>query len=154
MLTIRFKGKRSRNNTEFVKLYLIIHLTDCERNGRLLYISGFYKDWDSKAQRFKEINTDNKTKNHLLEKIKLKYLKIAERLERDGKRLAYKQLSHYYNKDRKKNNRLASVSAILDSIMDCLTTQITTSNKSWKKVKRNIRVSKGKRGNYNNIIFR
>lgn len=55
-------------------------------------------------KRFKEDRAGNKSKNHLLRKIILKYLKIAERWESLGKEWSPIELSHYY--DEKKSTKI------------------------------------------------
>lgn len=117
MFTIRIKGDRTPKDIEIVRLYLVFYRSGYSRITKAICISGLYKDWDSSNQRFKESNSDNKSKNYLLQKLKLKYLKIAERWEFEGKKWSPLELSHYYDENNKYKDRLANVSSVLDRIV-------------------------------------
>lgn len=118
MFTIRIKGDRTSKDIEIVRLYLIFYRSGYIRITKLICVSGLYKDWDSENQRFIENSSDNKSKNHLLQKIKLKYLKIAERWEYEGKEWSPIELSHYYDEENRYKNKFSSVSSVLDRIID------------------------------------
>jgi len=118
MFTIRIKGDRTPKDIEIARLYLVFYRSGYSRITKLICVSGLYKDWDSVNQRFVENNSDNKSKNYLLQKIKLKYLKIAERWEYEGKEWSPLELSHYYDENKRDKDRLASVSSVLDRIVD------------------------------------
>jgi len=118
MFTIRIKGERSPKDIEMVRLKLVFYRNGYSRITKTVCISGFYEGWDQKKQCFTGDIAEVKTKNHLLRKTILKYLKIAERWEYQGKEWSPLELSHYYDEDRKYKDRLATVSSVLDSIID------------------------------------
>lgn len=117
MFTIRIKGARAPKDIEIVRLYLVFYRSGYKRITKSICVSGLYKDWDSPNQRFIENSGDNKSKNYLLQKIKLKYLKIAEKWEYQGKEWAPIELSHYYDQDKKYLDKLATVSSVLDRVI-------------------------------------
>lgn len=117
MFTIRIKGERTPKDIEIVRLYLIFYRSGYKRITKSICVSGLYKDWDSSNQRFIENSGDNKSKNYLLQGIKLKYLKIAEKWECQGKEWSPIELSHYYDEDKKYLDRFATVSCVLDRII-------------------------------------
>lgn len=118
MFTVNIKGQRDPNEIEWIKLELIFYRTGYNRVPKRLYIKGLYKDWDKKAQKFKESSKENLDKNKLLQKEKLKYLKIGERWETEGKEWSPVELSHYYDAKDRKNNSYLSVSQMIDRIYE------------------------------------
>lgn len=85
MFTIRIKGERSPKDIEMVRLKLVFYRTGYSRITKTISISGLYKDWDQKKQYFVGNTVEINSKNHLLRKTILKYLKIAERWECENK---------------------------------------------------------------------
>lgn len=116
MFSINVKGKRNPKDIEMVKLQIIFYKTGYPRVSKALYISGLFSEWDQKTQSFKETNPDSKQKNRLLQKERLKYLKIAEKWEYDGKSWIPVELSHYYDKKEEDKSRYISVSQLLDQM--------------------------------------
>ena len=118
MFTIRIKGDRTPKDIEMVRLKLVFYRTGYSRITKTICISGLYKDWDQKKQCFVGNTVEINSKNHLLRKTILKYLKIAERWECEGKDWSPVELSHYYDDNQKYKERLISVSSVLDRIVD------------------------------------
>lgn len=103
MFTINFKGRRNPRNIEMAKIDMIFYKRGYPRVTKVLKISGLYQDWDPKTQSFsgKEMAETNK----FLQQEKLKYLKIAERWEFQGKDWIPTELSHYFDNDPRYVNR-------------------------------------------------
>ncbi|MDR1504843.1 MAG: phage integrase SAM-like domain-containing protein [Prevotella sp.] len=117
MFTIRIKGERSPKDIEMVRLKLVFYRTGYSRITKTICISGLYKDWDQKKQCFVRNTAEINSKNHLLRKTILKYLKIAERWECENKDWSPVELSHYYDIDQWSKDRLAGVSSVIDRII-------------------------------------
>ncbi|WP_029903477.1 phage integrase SAM-like domain-containing protein [Prevotella sp. 10(H)] len=118
MFTIRIKGERSPKDIQMVRLKIVFYRTGYSRITKAICISGLYKDWNQKKQCFAGNTTEINSKNHLLRKIILKYLKVAERWEFQGKEWTPLELSHYYDEHRKYKDRFTTVSSMLDHIID------------------------------------
>ncbi len=118
MFSIRLKGDRTPKDIEMVRLKLVFYRTSYSRITKTICISGLYKDWDQKGQCFIGNTAEISSKNHLLRKTILKYLKIAERWECEEKDWSPAELSHYYDDNQKYKDRQVSVSAILDRIVN------------------------------------
>lgn len=118
MFTIRIKGDRIPKDIEMTRLKLVFYRTGYSRITKTICISGLYNDWDQKRQCFVGNTAEINSKNHLLRKTILKYLKIAERWECEGKDWSPVELSHYYDDNPKYKDRLVSVSSVLDRIVD------------------------------------
>lgn len=116
MFTINIKGKRSEKNIRMVKLQMIFYKKGYARVSKVLCISGLFSEWNQKEQCFEEINSENKTKNRLLQKEFLKYLRVAEKWESDNKNWIPVELSHYYDKNKESKDRYISVSQMLDKM--------------------------------------
>lgn len=113
MFTINIKGKRNPKNTEFIKLEIIFYKPGYARVSKALCISGLYKYWDTKMQRFQKEYSEAVMKNKLLQKEYLKYLKIAEKWELEDKNWLPVELSHYYDKKSENRNKYIPVSDML-----------------------------------------
>lgn len=82
----------------------------------MLRITGLYREWDRKSQSF--TGTDAAEKNKLLRLEKLRYLKIAEKWEYQGKDWIPVELSHYYDDDPRIRNRYITVSETIDTMAE------------------------------------
>lgn len=118
MFTINIKGDRSSKSIEMVRLKLVFYRTGYSRITKAICISGLYEDWDQKKQCFTGNTGEANSKNNLLRKLILKYLKIAERWESEERDWLPVELSHHYDDKQKYKDRLASVSIIIDRIID------------------------------------
>ena len=81
MFSIIIKGERNLRDIELVKLTMVFYKTGYPRVPRVLYITGPYSDWQKDKQCFVPNSAENISKNSLLQKEKLKYLRIAEKWE-------------------------------------------------------------------------
>ena len=61
---------------------------------KVINIKGLYSDWDQKSQLF--VGKESSEKNKFLQQQKLKYLKVGERWDAQGKDWIPVELSHYY----------------------------------------------------------
>lgn len=52
MFTVKIKGHRDPHNIEWVKLEIIFYKRGYARVPKVLSITGLYKNWDNKVQRF------------------------------------------------------------------------------------------------------
>ena len=118
MFTIKIKGDHTPKDIEMVRLKFVFYRTGYSRITKAICISGLYKDWDQKKQCFTGNTVETNSKNYLLRKLILKYLKIAERWECEEKDWSPIQLSHYYDDSQKYRDRLISVSSTIDRIIE------------------------------------
>ena len=116
MFSIIIKGERNPNNIEFVKLTMVFYKTGYPRLPKVLYITGPYSDWQKVKQCFNPNSADNISKNSLLQKKKLKYLKIAEMWECAGKNWIPIELAHYFDTNKVVLDRYTSVSEIIKQV--------------------------------------
>ncbi|MFR9166177.1 MAG: hypothetical protein ACLVKO_08195 [Dysgonomonas sp.] len=105
MFTINIKGKRNPKNPEFVKLVIIFYKPGYARIPKIICISGLYKYWDAETQRFQSGYTEAVMKNKSLQKIQLKYLKVAEKWELENKAWLPVELSHYYDESKQDSDK-------------------------------------------------
>ena len=110
MFSIHIKGQRDPNQTDMVKLSLIFYKSGCIRSSKVICISGAYDEWDQKAERFLGKSPEYTAKNKLLQRERLKYLKVAEKWESEQKNWIAKELCHYYDQQEKSRNRYTTVS--------------------------------------------
>lgn len=120
MFTVKIKGHRDPHNIEWVKLEIIFYKRGYARVPKVLSITGLYKNWDNKVQRFIDGSKESEDKNKLLMQEKLKYLKVAERWEADGKDWIPVELSHFFEQKTKRRNQYLSVSDMIDMMYDRL----------------------------------
>lgn len=121
MFTVNIKGKRDPKNIEFVKLEMIFYKRGFARVTKVLYLTGLYKDWDQKTQSFS--GKESAEKNKFLRQEKLKYLKVAERWESQGKDWISVELSHYYDIDPKFRNKYIPISDVIKELTEKFTQQ-------------------------------
>ncbi len=118
MFTVKIKGHRDPHNIEWVKLEIIFYKRGYARVPKVLSITGLYKNWDNKVQRFIDGSKESEDKNKLLMQEKLKYLKVAERWEADGKDWIPVELSHFFEQKTKRRNQYLSVSDMIDMMYE------------------------------------
>lgn len=123
MFSIHIKGQRDPNQTDMVKLSLIFYKSGCIRSSKVICISGAYDEWDQKAERFLGKSPEYTAKNKLLQRERLKYLKVAEKWESEQKNWIAKELCHYYDQQEKSRNRYTTVSEMIDKIVNTLCRQ-------------------------------
>ena len=116
MFTVNIKGRRDPRNIDLVKLDLIFYKRGYARVSKVLHITGLYREWDSKSQSF--TGADTSEKNMLLRHERLKYLKVAEKWEYQGKDWIPVELSHYYDDDPRIRNRYITVAEMLDALTE------------------------------------
>lgn len=97
MFTVNIKGKRDPKNINFVKLEMVFYKRGYTRVTKVINIKGLYSDWDQKSQLF--VGKESSEKNKFLQQQKLKYLKVGERWDAQGKDWIPVELSHYYDTD-------------------------------------------------------
>lgn len=116
MFTVNIKGRRDPRNIEMAKIDMIFYKRGYPRVTKVLKISGLYRDWDPKTQSFsgKEMVETNK----FLQQEKLKYLKIAERWEFQGKDWIPTELSHYFDNDPRYVNRYITIAEMNDRMAE------------------------------------
>ena len=118
MFSVNIKGHRDPNNIEWVKLELIFYKSGYARVPKVLHITGLYKHWDNKVQRFVDKSRESEEKNKLIQREKLNYLKVAERWETEGKDWLPVELSHFYEQKSKRRNQYLSVSEMIDILYE------------------------------------
>ena len=96
MFTVNIKGKRDPKNINFVKLEMMFYKRGYARVTKGINITGLYSEWNQKSQHF--AGKDSSEKNKFLQQQKLKYLKIGERWDTQGKDWIPVELSHYRSK--------------------------------------------------------
>lgn len=116
MFSIITKGERNSQDIELVKLTMVFYRTGYPRVPKVLYITGPYSDWQKDKQCFIPNSAENISKNSLLQKEKLKYLKIAEKWECAGTNWIPIELAHYFDKKNGVWDKYTSVSEIIKQI--------------------------------------
>ncbi len=114
MFTVNVKGRRDPKNIEFVKLEMIIYKRGYARVTKVLNTTGLFSEWSQKTQEF--TGKDSAEKNKLLRQEKLKYLKIGERWDAQGKDWIPVELSHYYDTDPKFRNKYIPVTDVVEEL--------------------------------------
>lgn len=86
MYSINIKGKVTSKDKKLVKQEMIFFQTGYNRVSKVLNITGPIKDWDNASQSFISKSSDAIKKNKMLLDLKLKYQKIAEEWEEEGRK--------------------------------------------------------------------
>lgn len=118
MFSIHIKGQRDPNQVDMVKLSLIFYRTGSIRSQKVIYISGPYEEWDHKLESFRSTSPEYTAKNRLLQQLRLKYLKVAEKWDAEKKNWIANELAHFYDEQEKSRNRYTTVSEMIDRIVD------------------------------------
>lgn len=116
MFSIIIKGERNLQDIELVKLTMVFYKTGYPRVPKVLYITGAYANWQKDKQCFVPNSAENISKNSLLQKEKMKYLKIAEKWEYSRKNWIPIELAHCFDKKNGVLNKYTSVSEIIKQI--------------------------------------
>src|SRR5699024_8190284 len=74
-------------------------------------ITGLYSEWNQKSQLF--VGKDSSEKNKFLQQQKLKYLKVGERWDFQGKDWIQVELSHFDDTNSKYRNKYIPISKII-----------------------------------------
>jgi len=119
MFTINFKGKQNPKDKNLVKVDMILFKTGYPRVSKLIQLTGPLKNWDQSKQCFVGRNSDIMSANTKLSEIKMKYLKVAEEWEAEGRNWAPVQWSHCFDvvKLRKEKAKVISVATMIDNII-------------------------------------
>ena len=102
MFTVNIKGKRDPKNINFVKLEMVFYKRGYARVTKVINITGLYSEWNQKSQLF--AGKDSSEKNKFLQQQKLKYLKVGERWDFQGKDWIPVELSHFDDTNSKYRN--------------------------------------------------
>lgn len=114
MFTVNIKGKRDPKNINFVKLEMMFYKRGYARVTKGINITGLYSEWNQKSQLF--AGKDSSEKNKFLQQQKLKYLKIGERWDTQGKDWIPVELSHYYDTDPNYRNKYIPISDMIEEL--------------------------------------
>lgn len=114
MFTVNIKGKRDPKNINFVKLEMVFYKRGYARVTKVVNITGLYSEWNQKSQLF--AGKDSCEKNKFLQQQKLKYLKIGERWDTQGKDWIPVELSHYYDTDPNYRNKYIPISDMIEEL--------------------------------------
>ena len=121
MYSINIKGKVTSKDKKLVKLEMIFFQTGYNRVSKVLNITGPIKDWDSASQSFISKSSDAIKKNKMLLDLKLKYQKIAEEWEEEGRKWSPTELALSLDKKKgkemKEEDRSLSVSQMVDYLI-------------------------------------
>ena len=121
MYSINIKGKVTSKDKKLVKLEMIFFQTGYNRVSKVLNITGPIKDWDSASQSFISKSSDAIKKNKMLLDLKLKYQKIAEEWEEEGRKWSPAELALSLDKKKgkemKEEDRSLSVSQMVDYLI-------------------------------------
>lgn len=99
-LTITLKGVQDKNRPDFVKITMIFYKHPYNRVPKVLGITGLYKHWDQKTQRFKPKTKDAAINNGLLSSAVSKYHQVANIWDEQGQKWTPKDLSHHFDQPR------------------------------------------------------
>lgn len=111
MFTVNIKGKRDPKNIDFVKLEMVFYKRGYARVTKVINITGLYSEWNQKSQLF--VGKDSTEKNKFLQQQKLKYLKVGERWDFQGKDWIPVELSHFDDTNSKYRNKYIPISEII-----------------------------------------
>lgn len=114
MFTVNIKGKRDPKNINFVKLEMVFYKRGYARVTKVINITGLYSEWNQKSQLF--VGKNSSEKNKFLQQQKLKYLKIGERWDAQGKDWIPVELSHYYDTGSNYRNKYISISDVIEEL--------------------------------------
>lgn len=121
MYSINIKGKVTSKDKKLVKLEMIFFQTGYNRVSKVLNITGPIKDWDNASQSFISKSSDAIKKNKMLLDLKLKYQKIAEEWEEEGRKWSPAELALSLDKKKgkemKEEDRSLSVSQMVDYLI-------------------------------------
>lgn len=104
-----------------VKLEIVFYKTGFARVTKVINITGPYSVWNQKSQLFTD--KESSEKNKFLQQQKLKYLKIGERWDTQGKDWIPVELSHYYDTDPNYRNKYIPISDVIDELATKLDNQ-------------------------------
>lgn len=114
MFTVKIKGRRGSKNINFVKLEMVFYKREHTRVTKVINITGLYSKWDQKSQLF--IGKEASEKNKFLQQQKLKYLKVGELWDAQGKDWTPVELSHYYDTDPNYRNKYIPFSDVIEQL--------------------------------------
>lgn len=99
---------------------MIFFQTGYARVTKVLNISGPFKDWDNSSQSFKSKAIDSTATNKLLFDLKIKYQRVAEQWEAEGRKWSPVELSHCFDEKeaQKSESKVLSVSQMIDYLID------------------------------------
>ena len=109
MYSINIKGKVTPKDKKLVKLEMIFFQTGYNRVSKVLNITGPIKDWDNASQSFISKTSDAIKKNKMLLDLKLKYQKVAEEWEEEGRKWSPAELALSFEKKKRKKSRRKTV---------------------------------------------
>lgn len=112
MYTINFKGEPSLKDRKLVKITAVFHQSGYCRAKKVLTVTGLYKDWDQGRQCFKSQNAEYQVKNNLLAETKLKYIKVAEEWELNGRDWTPAQWSNCFDTPEEKSGKVKVLSIV------------------------------------------
>lgn len=111
MFTVNIKGKRDHKNIHFVKLEMVFYKRGYARVTKVINITGPYSEWSQKSQLF--VGKESFEKNKFLQQQKLKYFKVGERWDFQGKDWIPVELSHFDDTNTKYRNKYIPISEII-----------------------------------------
>ena len=120
MYSINIKGKVTPKDKKLVKLEMIFFQTGYNRVSKVLNITGPIKDWDNASQSFISKTSDAIKKNKMLLDLKLKYQKVAEEWEEEGRKWSPAELALSFKKEKeiKEEDRSLSLSQMIDYLIN------------------------------------
>lgn len=119
MFTINFKGKPNPKDKNLVKIDMILFKTGYPRVSKLVQLTGQYKNWDQSKQCFTGKNSENLSTNTKLSELKMRYLKVAEDWEAEGKNWSPVQWSHCFEniQARKQEAKVIPIITMIEKII-------------------------------------
>lgn len=114
MFTVNIKGKRYPKNINFVKLEMVFYKRGYARVTKVINLTGLYSEWNQKSQLF--VGKDCTEKNKFLQQQRLKYLKVGERWDAQGKDWIPVELSHFDDTNSKYRNKYIPISDIIEEL--------------------------------------
>lgn len=120
MFTVNIKGKANPKNDSLVKLELVFFKRGYSRVTKVLPITGAFKDWDNAAQSFRSKSGDCIAKNKNLLDLRLKYQKVAENWEAEGRAWSPVELSHCFDEEveKKESIKVLTVCQMIDLLIE------------------------------------
>lgn len=114
---------------KLVKLEMVFFQTGYNRVSKVLGITGPIKDWDNTSQSFTSKSSDAIKKNKMLLDLKLKYQKVAEEWEEEGRKWSPAELALSFEKKKEKEIKEEDRSLSLSQMIDYLINKFSEKEK-------------------------
>lgn len=118
MNSVNFKAKPGRDRN-LAKITMVLFKTGYARVSKVIGITGLFKDWDEVNQKFTTNSSCSAAKNAQLLEIRMKYLRVVEDWEKEGRVWNPVQWSHCFDAEEtaKEEFRLLTIAQMIEVII-------------------------------------